>query len=379
MTKSATSESDKQIVLEPGERPTLKTIARLSGLAVPTVSRALSDAPDIGKDTKRRIRDIAKRIGYRPNRAGVRLRTGRTNVISVVLSTEYDAMNNTGQLIAAITSALRGTPYHVIMTPYFADEDPMVPIRYIVETGSADGLILNQTEPDDPRVRYLMEHKFPFVAHGRTELAQQHAYFDYDNTAFGSLAVDALVARGRSRIAILAPPQTQMYAIHMVAGARAAAKAHGVTLSVLEGATSHSSVADVEAAMRAVHARPDRPDGLIAPSIGGCVTMVSAFEQLGLVLERDFDMAAKEALSFLRRFRPGILVLEENADEAGDYLARAVMDRISYPDRAPMQKLVHPDVTAWKVAPEFAPPSDDPQDTAATDAQSASSKADKTA
>ncbi|MEL6809546.1 MAG: LacI family DNA-binding transcriptional regulator, partial [Pseudomonadota bacterium] len=80
MTKSATSESDKQIVLEPGERPTLKTIARLSGLAVPTVSRALSDAPDIGKDTKRRIRDIAKRIGYRPNRAGVRLRTGRTNV-----------------------------------------------------------------------------------------------------------------------------------------------------------------------------------------------------------------------------------------------------------------------------------------------------------
>ncbi|MEP1198428.1 LacI family transcriptional regulator [Tateyamaria sp.] len=356
MTKSGTSESDKQAVLEPGERPTLKTIARLSGLAVPTVSRALSDAPDIGKDTKERIREIAKQIGYRPNRAGVRLRTGRTNVISVVMSTEHDAMNNTGQLIAAITSALRGTPYHVIITPYFADEDPMVPIRYIVETGSADGLILNQTEPDDPRVRYLMEHKFPFVAHGRTELAEPHAYFDYDNTAFGSLAVDALVARGRSRIAILAPPQTQMYAIHMVAGARAAAEAHGVTVTVLEGATSHSSVADVEAAVRAVFDTADRPDGLIAPSIGGCVTMVSTFEQMGLVLVRDFDMAAKEALSFLRRFRPGILVLEENADEAGGYLARAVMDRISHPETSPMQKLVYPDANAWKVAPGHAAP-----------------------
>ena len=30
-------------------RPTLKTIAKLSGLAVPTVSRALNDAPDIGE------------------------------------------------------------------------------------------------------------------------------------------------------------------------------------------------------------------------------------------------------------------------------------------------------------------------------------------
>ena len=62
------------------ERPTLKTLARLTGLAVPTISRALSDAPDIGEDTKRRVKEMAARIGYRPNRAGVRLRTGRTNV-----------------------------------------------------------------------------------------------------------------------------------------------------------------------------------------------------------------------------------------------------------------------------------------------------------
>ena len=44
-------------------RPTLRTIADLSGLAVPTVSRALNDAPDIGKETKKRVREIADRIG----------------------------------------------------------------------------------------------------------------------------------------------------------------------------------------------------------------------------------------------------------------------------------------------------------------------------
>ena len=37
-------------------KPTLKTIARISGLAVPTVSRALNDAPDIGSETKKLIR-----------------------------------------------------------------------------------------------------------------------------------------------------------------------------------------------------------------------------------------------------------------------------------------------------------------------------------
>ena len=75
------------------ERPTLKTIAAETGLAIATVSRALKDAPDIGEETKKRVREAAKRLGYRPNRAGVRLRTGKTNVIALTLSTEADVMN----------------------------------------------------------------------------------------------------------------------------------------------------------------------------------------------------------------------------------------------------------------------------------------------
>ena len=67
-------------------RPTLKTIAYMTGLGVTTVCRALHDAPDIGQATKERVRLVAKQIGYRPNRAGVRLRTGKTNVISLILT-----------------------------------------------------------------------------------------------------------------------------------------------------------------------------------------------------------------------------------------------------------------------------------------------------
>jgi LacI family transcriptional regulator len=61
------------------ERPTLKTIAFMTGLGVTTVSRALKDAPDIGAETKERVRMVASQLGYQPNRAGVRLRTGKTS------------------------------------------------------------------------------------------------------------------------------------------------------------------------------------------------------------------------------------------------------------------------------------------------------------
>ena len=57
-----TKPSDPAAALVPdseAERPTLKTIAAATGLAIATVSRALKDAPDIGEDTKRRVRETA--------------------------------------------------------------------------------------------------------------------------------------------------------------------------------------------------------------------------------------------------------------------------------------------------------------------------------
>ncbi|MCO4847004.1 MAG: LacI family DNA-binding transcriptional regulator [Yoonia sp.] len=50
-------------------KPTLKTIAKMSGLAVTTVSRALNGAPDIGKKTKELAQKIAAETGYVPNTA----------------------------------------------------------------------------------------------------------------------------------------------------------------------------------------------------------------------------------------------------------------------------------------------------------------------
>lgn len=205
MTKSDT---DKRAKTNPGlsARPTLKTIATLSGMAVPTVSRALGNAPDISAGTKAKIRKIADEIGYVPNRAGLRLRTGRTNVISLVMSTEQDMMNQTARLITSVGSGLRDTQYHLNMTPFFPDDDPMTPIRYIVENGTADAVIINQILPNDPRVAYLMEKQFPFATHGRSNWLEQHAYYDFDNEAFARLGIEELVKRGRKSILMIAPP-----------------------------------------------------------------------------------------------------------------------------------------------------------------------------
>ena len=323
-------------------RPTLKTIARMTGLAVATVSRALSDAPDIGADTKARVREAARAVGYRPNRAGVRLRTGKTNVIALAHATDHDFVNHVARLTSSIARELRDTGYHLIIMPYFPDEDPMTPVRYIVEAGAADGVILNETQPHDPRVDYLLAHGVAVATHGRTAVLGRHPSFDFDNEAFARLAIDRLAARGRRRVLIVLPPARMAYAQHILNGALADGAARGVAVEVLDTATSHDRALAIEAALSVRLGQGVRPDAILCASTAAGMGAVAATEAAGLSIGQDIDIVGKEALPFLSRLRRELLVVPEDVGRAGRFLARALIAAIDQPDAPPQEVLDAP-------------------------------------
>ena len=318
-------------------KPTLKTIAELSGLAVPTVSRALNDAPDIGTSTKKLVRKIADEIGYVPNRAGVRLRTGRTNVVSLIMSTDHN--NHTGRIISGASGGLSGSPFHLIVTPSFPAEDEMKPVRYVVETGSADAIILNQIAPEDRRVAYLMEKNFPFVTHGRSNWADRHGYYDFDNEAYGLKATHQLKLRKRKTVAFIGPPLEQSYGGHMLKGVQ-----HGCE----HNAQDFLRMTDVDSDMLSpelaehifdfLRTRPEI-DAIITGSTNAATAAVGAVERLNRKLGQDIDIYTKEAEPYLTLMRPELLACYEDISEAGEFLAKAAIQAIRHPELPPMQKL----------------------------------------
>ena len=329
----------------PAAKPTLKTIAELTGLAVPTVSRALNDAPDIRAETKATVRQVAEQIGYVPNRAGVRLRTGRTNVISLVLSTEHDMMNHTARMISSIATGLRDTPFHLIMTPYFPDEDPMRPIRYIVETGSADAIILNQIEPEDPRLAYLLDKGFPFAAHGRSVWRDRHPWADFDNEAFGRLAVGALAEKGRSNLLLIGPPLAQNYGADFRRGATERAAELGLRLHRDARITSDSPHDDVARFVHDAVTSDPTIDGIVCGSTNATIATFAGMEKAGFDVGVDIDVCAKEPAPFLKLIRERTLVVLEDVPRAGRFLAEAAMQAIRSPQEPPLQWLEVP--TDW--------------------------------
>lgn len=329
--------------LAPGERPTLKTIAYMTGLGVTTVSRALKDAPDISQETKERVRLVATQIGYHPNRAGVRLRTGKTNVISLILSINEELMGLTSHIVYGITEILASTNYHLIVTPYGTDRDPMAPVRYILDTGSADGVILSSTEPDDPRIRLLTERNLPFATHGRTQMGIVHPYHDFDNEAYAYEAVQRLAERGRSRIAIIEPlPQFTFYH-HMHAGFLKGLREFGGTQVELPGASIHDSLQTIYDATLAMLSAHPETDAIICGSSAGAVAIASAIEASGRKVGTDIDMVSKQPADLLRFMKPEIMTVAEDIRLAGRELAKAVIGRIEGVPAERLQSVSLPD------------------------------------
>lgn len=338
-----------------GSPPTLKTIAAALKLGVTTVSRALRDDAKIGLKTRMSVQEAARNLGYRPSRAGLRLRTGKTNVISLVLDTQEQVGSFVSEMIFGITEALTGTAYHLIVTPYSRLKDAMEPIRYLVETESVDGIIISRIEPDDERVRYMLEHDMPFATHGRTFAGLQHPYYDFDNEAFAQIAVRRLANLGRRRLALLAPPADLSFHDHMRQGFQRELLQHGLEEVRFQAVTNDNSIEQIRYAVRDLMRQPVRPDGIISSSGGvsgtggALLAIIAGLADAGISPGQEVDIVTKQLFKTLPIFREQYHIVHEDVREAGRELTKALIGAIDGMPVEQLQSLAAPANVIWQI------------------------------
>ncbi|KQY15657.1 hypothetical protein ASE23_25285 [Rhizobium sp. Root73] len=330
------------------KKPTLKTIAIALGLGVTTVSRALHDDEKIAAATRKSVHEMARKLCYYPSRAGLRLRTGKTNVVSLVLDTDEQIGSFVSQMICGITEGIEGTPYHLMVTPYSKHGDPVAPIKHLVESEAVDGIIISRIEPEDVRVKYMIEHDMPFVTHGRTQMGVDHPYFDFDNNAFARISVECLAGLGRKRLSLLAPPAGLSFHDHTRQGFDAAMAELGLMEVPIHGISNDSSIEQIRLAVRSLmHQRP-APDGLVNSSggvsgTGGAILAIQAgLKDVGSIIGRDVDIVTKQLFANLPIFGDEFYVVHEDIRETGKGLAKALLGSIRGRPVSELQTLIVP-------------------------------------
>jgi LacI family transcriptional regulator len=325
-------------------RPTLRTIADLTGFAVTTVSRALSNAPQISAETRRRVHEVAAEIGYLPDRAAQRLKTGRTNVIGVLLDPHEEILGYGTSLMLGLAKALTDTPYHIIVTPNFMNDSNLDAVRHIVRNSMADGLIFSRTEPFDPRVRFLIENDFPFVCHGRTELSTPHPYVDYDNFSFAYEATKRLIVRGRHKPMIILPPKRLTFSQHLLHGFMTAVREAGVAYEIPDEIHLDSPIDHIRDFISRRAGEPGAPDGFTCGGEVSALATITGMSDHGLTLGVEYDIVAKQTSKLLVNIQPKVETIYEDLTDTGEQMGHVLLARISGKDTTGMQVLLKPAV-----------------------------------
>lgn len=322
-------------------RTTLKTVADHLGLSVTTVSRALKEGEEVKPETIARVKEAAAELGYRPNTSGIGLKTGKTYVIAMIMPVikpgEIVGDVGTLPLIEGLTAALAGTPYHLSIIPRRPEQDDLEPVKYVVERGLADGLILNITRSEDERVKYLNAQGVPFVTFGRTELSIQHPYYDIDNSDFTFRAADFMIQRGRKRLVMLTPPKEFLYSWHRQLGFKRALLENGLAFDENRQIVIEANAVDYRALSYRLANSDWQPDGYICGTEVSAMGIMAGLHDAGIKVGEQCDVVTMETSPLPEYFRIPISGFHQNLHHVGRELCRLLIDHIE--ERKPVGQL----------------------------------------
>ncbi len=201
---------DKADLAEAPERGRLKMadIARMAGVSISTVSRALAGNPLIPKTLRDQIVDIAQTHGYVVNQSARSLRLRKTDTIGVIIPLAHEA----GQLISdpfflemvgRLADEITRRNYSVLLNKVIVTEAGW--LERIIQSHRADGLLLIGQSTQHDALNAVSGTYKPMVVWGARLPGQRYCTVGSDNVGGGRLAVDHLVRGGRKRIAFFGP------------------------------------------------------------------------------------------------------------------------------------------------------------------------------
>jgi LacI family transcriptional regulator len=330
-------------------RPTIKTIAKETGLSTATVSKALNGSDQVRPKTRDKILDVAKRLGYELNISGVQLRTGKTYqiaMVTVIAHPQDDEWGGVGytQLVSGINHVLENTPYRVVQYQVRSYEESVETIKRIVVNRKADGIIISGTRIDDERVKYMQAQEFPFVTYGTSTSDISHAYVDTDNERIVSICVERLIAKGHKRIAMLNADARLMYTQVRLGAYKSSLQRHNIEFDEALFVTGRLTPAYGREKLFELSTLKEPPTAYICANEASALGVLSGFHVRGLVHGKDAIVIATDDLNVSQYFSPPITTCYLPISKPSETLGRYMLRLLEGEKPEQLQKLFLPDL-----------------------------------
>jgi LacI family transcriptional regulator len=202
---------------------TIHDVAKQLKLSITTVSRALDGYDDVSEETRQRVIQAAREMGYAPSRAARQLRRQQAEAIGYILPASTPRFTDPyfSQFIAGLGDEIAGSNYDLVIStapPGDAAEEMLY--RRWVHSRRVDGIVLARIRKQDWRVRFLSEAGLPFVATAHNHDPVDFPYIELNGQSGMSAIVQHLIHQGHRKIAYIGAQEDLILEAERFAGYR---------------------------------------------------------------------------------------------------------------------------------------------------------------
>jgi LacI family transcriptional regulator len=187
---------------------TIADVAKAAGVSVPTVSRILNNKEYVAEETRQRVEEAIRTLGYTPHTQARRLRGGASMTLAL-----HHPIESPHELSSVVeTPYITGAAAAASEQEYFLNSlvSQLTPgaLLNMYRSNQIDGIILLQVCMDDWRVNLLRRNDYPFVMIGRCADLEDLSFIDLDFEQAMLLAFSYLVELGHRNIGFLTYPES---------------------------------------------------------------------------------------------------------------------------------------------------------------------------
>ena len=307
----------------------ISEIARLAEVSVSAVSRYLNNGY-VSEEKKQRIAKVIEETGYRPMKFAQTLRTGKTNLIGVIVP--KISSGSISRMINGISSVLEDTNYKFLLANTYNDPEKETEYLELFKDKTVDGVILIGTIITKKHAEIIAQYKKPFVLLAQKMNGASCVYFDDHKAAY--LAAQCLVDSGCGKIACLGvTPKDRAAGVSRYEGFEAALRDNGIIIDKKIRVESGFTYEEAYRAAEELINKNYKFDGVFCATDTIAISLIKALNEKGIKVPDDVKVVGIGDSIVSSYYSPAVTTVHLFYRTAGEEACRMLLEFLENDDK----------------------------------------------
>jgi LacI family repressor for deo operon, udp, cdd, tsx, nupC, and nupG len=306
----------------PSKPATIEDVAKLAGVSIATVSRAISTPEKVAESTRKKVNAAIARTGYTANAMAQNLRMQRSKMVMVLTRSISDP--NFPGILTGLEKVANERGYGLLIGN--TEGEAALEEKYLrfLSTGMADGLILLTGNVPVASMPATMP---PTVAASYPVDNSELSYVGVDDVNASKTATEYLLSLGHSRIAFVSGPQGDAVSERRHQGycmALAEAFDESYIWKVAGDGTSEGGRAAVER----LFIKDSLPTAFFCFNDDTAIGVIGALKSRGYDVPADFSVVGFDDIPFARNIEPSLTTVRQPRGQIGRIAMTHLLDHL---------------------------------------------------